>query len=111
MPACITVIYPAAEDATFNLDYYMKTHMPLVLENWNRFGMSGYKVSKFVGTATGASSPYTIQALLHFDSLESFRKAAQGPPAQAIMGDIPNFSNKEPVIMVGDVVGTVGSEA
>ena len=126
MPACITVIYPNASDATFNMDYYLKTHMPLVEEKWTSYGMKGYKISKFVGTGTGDASPYSVQALLHFDSIDSFKSAAQGPNAQAVLGDIPNFSNKvssssfqvlftniqqEPVIMIGDVVGSSGSQA
>lgn len=27
-PACFNVIYPVKPDSTFNMDYYLKTHMP-----------------------------------------------------------------------------------
>lgn len=106
MPARITVLYPSATDASFNMDYYMKTHMPLVMDSWGSYGLKSWEVSKIVGTATGEDAPYTVQALLHFESLEKFQEAASGPKAPIVLGDIPNFSNKEPVILIGDVVGT-----
>ena len=34
MPVAITVLYPKAPDATFNLDYYLSTHMPLVQDKF-----------------------------------------------------------------------------
>ena len=111
MSATISVLYPAASDATFNMDYYTKTHMPLVMDTWGSEGMTGYKVVKMAGTATGDAAPYTVLALLHFQSLQQFQTAAQGPNAQKVMGDIPNFSNKEPVILIGEVTSSHGSQA
>lgn len=38
----VTVLYPAASDAQFDMDYYMKTHMPLVMENWKGYGLESW---------------------------------------------------------------------
>ena len=67
------------------------------------------EISKFVGTGSGDPPPYTVSATLYFESIESFQKAAQGPKGPSVMGDIPNFSNKEPIILVAEDVGTHGS--
>lgn len=32
-----------------------------------------------------------------------FQKAASGPEAKTVLGDIPNFSDKDPVIVTGSV--------
>ncbi len=39
---------------------------------------------------------------LYFDSVEVFQSSF-GPHAEAIMGDIPNYTNIEPIIQVSQV--------
>ena len=104
MAAAITVLYPNVDDATFDLDYYLAKHMPLVMRLFGPHGMTGWRVSRLVGTPTGARSPYSIAATLEFPTPEAF-KAALAAEAKAVLGDVPNFSNKEPVIMIGEIVG------
>lgn len=52
MPIEVTVLYPNVSDATFNLDYYLKTHMPLVVKEFGPHGLKGWKVAKSVPTPT-----------------------------------------------------------
>lgn len=99
MPATVTVVYP--QGAKFDMDYYLKTHMPLVQKRWSSYGLQSWKVLKF-----GDDTPYCVQATLEFDSMDSFQKAASGEEAKEVLGDIPNFSDKEPAIMPGEIVGT-----
>lgn len=47
MPIAITILYPSVSDATFNLDYYLKTHMPLVSKEFGPHGLKGWKVSRY----------------------------------------------------------------
>ena len=53
MPTTITVLYENVDDATFDLAYYMATHMPLVDAKFKPFGIKGWRVLKAVGTPTG----------------------------------------------------------
>lgn len=39
------VIYEKGTD--FKMDYYLKTHMPLVQEKWAEFGLKSWKVRHF----------------------------------------------------------------
>ena len=39
----ISVMYPAKEGARFDMDYYRKTHMPLVMDNLKSFGLDNTK--------------------------------------------------------------------
>ncbi len=100
--AIATVLYPA--DADFKLEYYLKSHMPMVMTKFKSHGMTGWKVTKLNGTASGGASPYSIQCELKFKKADGI-PAALKEHGQEVMADIPNFSNKEPVIVLGDVVG------
>jgi uncharacterized protein (TIGR02118 family) len=97
----ITVLYPNTSDATFNMDYYLKTHMPMVAEEFGPYNFEGYSVLKLVGTPDpDQAAPHSVQATLHFKSLEDFQKAVTDRAAK-VLGDVPNFSNKDPVLMIG----------
>ncbi len=105
MATTITVLYENVEDATFDLDYYMATHMPLVDEKFRSFGMKGWRVLKAVGTPHGGKPLYSIIANLEFDTADQFR-AAVAAEGGVVFGDVPNFSNKDPVVVIGDLVGS-----
>jgi uncharacterized protein (TIGR02118 family) len=100
--ATVTVLYPAQEGATFNLDYYLKTHMPLAQKHWTKYGLKSYKVTKF----STPDSVYSHGVYMEFEDYEGFQKAVQSPETKEVMGDVENFSNVKPVIVAGEVVGT-----
>ena len=98
----ITVLYPNHSDATFNMDYYLKSHMPMVQEQFGPYGFEGYSVLKFVGTPDpNTQSPYSVQATLNFKSIKDFQEAL-GATGEKVLGDVPNFSNKWPTLMIGE---------
>lgn len=99
----VTVLYPSGDDAKFDLDYYLNTHMPLVSEHWAQYGLKGWEVIQFVKGADGAAPLYQIQATLAFDTKEDFGKAMSSAEAKTVLGDIPNFTNTQPVLIAGDV--------
>lgn len=105
MATTITVLYENVEDATFDLDYYMAKHMPLVDAKFKPFGMKGWRVLKAVGTPSGDKPAYNIIANLEFDSADQF-KSAVAAESGPVFGDIPNFSNKSPVVVISDLVGS-----
>ena len=104
MPSTITVMYENTEDATFDLDYYVGKHMPLVEEKFKPFGLKGWRVLKEAGTVGDGKPRYSVICNLEFDAAEQFHAAvaAEGGP---VFGDVPNFSNKAPVVVIGDRVG------
>ncbi|KAK5171808.1 uncharacterized protein LTR77_003444 [Saxophila tyrrhenica] len=97
--ATTTVVYP--KGCSFNMDYYLSTHMPLVADTWGSYGLKSWKVIKM-----GEDSPYSVQATLEWGSMEDFQKAASSETAAKVMGDVPNFTDGSPTLMSGDVVGT-----
>ncbi|TKA35706.1 hypothetical protein B0A49_07092 [Cryomyces minteri] len=106
MPAATaTVLYPQTSDSDFKLDYYLSSHMPMVMKHFGPHGMTGYNVTKLTGTPSGDKSEYSVQCILQFEQADQIPKALAAEGA-TVMGDIPNFSNKQPVIFLGEVVGT-----
>ena len=41
MPASITVLYPNVDDATFDMNYYTSSHMPMVQSEFKDYGFKG----------------------------------------------------------------------
>jgi len=41
MPCSVTALYPNTPDATFNLEYYTSTHLPMVAEQFGPYGFKG----------------------------------------------------------------------
>ena len=79
----------------------MSTHMPLVQKNWEQYGLKSWKVLKF-----GDDAPYCVQATLEWGSMDNFKTAASSESAGEVMGDIKNFSDKDPILLAGELVGT-----
>ncbi|TKA82979.1 hypothetical protein B0A55_01558 [Friedmanniomyces simplex] len=93
-----TVLYP--KGTKFNMDYYLSSHMPLVGKHFSSKGLKGWKVLDF-----GKDADFCVQATLEWDSHESFEKAAATQEME-VMEDVPNFSDKQPVMLPGAIKGT-----
>jgi uncharacterized protein (TIGR02118 family) len=92
----VSVLYPNSEGATFDMPYYLDSHMPMVRE---KLGSTLLKEEIWKGLGAPGDKPATYQVLLHmfFDSPESFNTAF-GAHAGTFMADIPNYTNIQPVI-------------
>ena len=103
-----TVLYPAEGDATFDMDYYCKTHMPLVSEKWKQYGLKGWRVVEFQSGPDGTKPHFSVQATLLWENEDALKKAMSSSEASAVFGDVPNFSNKGPTLISGSVMKTEG---
>jgi len=99
----VSVMYPKTESSHFDMDYYLKTHMPMVSE---KVGDACKQVSVDQGMAGGAPGEApAFEAMAHmlFESVEAFQ-ASFGPHAKTLMGDIPNFTNVQPSVQISQVI-------
>ncbi|KZM26338.1 uncharacterized protein EKO05_0002200 [Ascochyta rabiei] len=96
--AQVIILYPRKDGSKFDLDYYHSTHMPLVKGKWSDLGLKSFSVVQL-----GPDNQYSIAGILNFESQESVGKAMADPSAKEIMGDIPNFSSEQPVVVGGSV--------
>ncbi len=99
----VTVMYPESEGATFNMDYYLNSHLKMVEEKLGGMGLKGARVLKGIAGGTpGSAAPYRVMAVVDFESAEAFQ-AAVGAHGDEIFGDIPNFTNITPVVQISDI--------
>ncbi len=99
----VTILYPNGEDKTFDMDYYSTQHMPMAA---NLFGdaMKAMAIDKGIaGRTPDEPIPYLAIGYFYFDTLEDYLSAF-GPNAEKIVGDIPNYTNIEPVVQISEVI-------
>lgn len=98
----VTIMYPNGEGKTFDMDYYSKKHMPMVA-NLLSESIKLLKIDKGIAAGTpDEEMPYLAIGYLYFDTLEDYQKTF-GPNAEKIIGDIPNYTNVQPVVQISEV--------
>ena len=98
----VSVFYPNTAGCKFDMDYYLTRHMPMVQQ---KLGGACKRVAVEQGITGGEPempAPYVAMGHLYFDSTDAFQ-AAFAPHAQAILADIPNYTNSQPTIQISEV--------
>src|SRR5215813_13455144 len=99
----VSIMYPFAEGKTFNMEYYVTKHMPMVA------GFLGSNLVKYTiekGVASGIPNqplPYMAIGTFYVKSLSDYQ-AAIAPNRDAIRADFANYTNIAPVILISEVV-------
>lgn len=92
----VSVMYPKGDGLTFDLDYYKAKHMEIV----HRV-MPGLVKTEIDQAIDG---PYLCVGHLYFESMEAVGAGMGGPDAGQALADIPNFTNAQPVIQIGQLL-------
>ena len=98
----VSVLYPSGEGKKFDMTYYLDHHMPLVRRLLGP-ALQGISVEHGIsGEKPGSAAPYIAAGHLLFQSLETYQTSF-APHAQEIIADIPQYTNSEPLIQIGEV--------
>ena len=98
----VSVLYPKSPDTKFDMNYYLTKHIPMVKEKLGTACKNVAVEEGIAGGAPGALATYLAMAHLTFESIDAFQKAF-GPHADAIMGDVPNYTNAPPTVQISEV--------
>ena len=98
----VTVFYPNEEGKKFDMEYYLNKHIPMLQQNLGAALKGGAVEQGLGGITPGSRATYIAMGHLSFDSVEAFQ-AAFGPHAKSIMGDIPNYTDIQPMIQISEV--------
>ncbi|HYC08811.1 MAG TPA: EthD family reductase [Steroidobacteraceae bacterium] len=98
----VTVLYPNAPGARFDMNYYVSRHLPMVRDRCAPECRGIAAESGLAGGEPGSQAPYIAVGHLTFDSVGAFQKAFT-PHAAEILGDIPNYTNTKPVIQIAEI--------
>jgi len=96
----VSVMYPNREGATFDMDYYCNSHMPMAQR---LLGATGFSIDQGIGGAMpGSAAPYLAIGYLLFESLGDFQKTIVVHGGE-LMADIVNYTTSSPVIQISEV--------
>lgn len=101
----ISILYPNNKGSSFDLRYYVETHMPMSIELLSAHpGFKGVSVEHGLGGGIpGTDAAYVAMCHFLFDSAEDFM-AAFTPHAAVLQGDMPNYTDVDPLIQVSEVL-------
>jgi uncharacterized protein (TIGR02118 family) len=95
------VHYPNGEGKKFDLDYYVRTHMPMA---GRLLKPLRYEVDKGIaGGAPGSAAPFVASCHFYFNTLADFQKSMSAH-GQELIADVPNYTNIQPEIQMSEIV-------
>jgi len=98
----VSVIYANTEGKKFDMAYYCNKHIPMVKQ---KLGAACKRVEVdqgLAGAQPGSRPGFAAMGHLSFDSVDAFQSAF-GPHAEAIMADVRNYTDIEPIIQISEV--------
>jgi uncharacterized protein (TIGR02118 family) len=98
----VSVFYPNGEGKSFDMDYYLNKHIPMVKSHAGEALKSISVEQGLAGGTPGSAPEYLAMGHLLFDSVDDFQSSFV-PHMPVFMGDIPNFTNIIPVAQISDV--------
>jgi uncharacterized protein (TIGR02118 family) len=98
----VSVMYPNGQGHTFDMAYYLNKHIPMVRQKLGSALRNVTVEEGMAGATPGAPPAYLALGNLYFDAVETFQ-AAFAPHAPAIMGDVSNYTNTQPVVQISAV--------
>jgi len=90
-----SALYPNAEGATFDLEYYRSHHIPLALEIW---GLDSAEID------LGLEGPYIAASHFRFESLAALEAALASPGMAQLEADGEHFTNVAAVVQISEIV-------
>ena len=101
MSKSLQVMYPITETTNFDYDYYFGKHMGVVGENMGE-NIQSTLVTKAIAGGPDVPAGFYAIATLVFEDQSTMDLALS--KADTALGDIPNFTNTEPVMLIGEVM-------
>ncbi len=102
MSATLQVLYPVSDGTTFDHAYYNSTHMDLVGQHMGEH-ISQTLVTRGLAGGADVPPPFHAIATIVFHNADAMAQAMKvsGP----IMADVPNFTNVQPTVLIGEATG------
>ena len=98
----VSVLYPSKPGDRFDVDYYIGVHMPMAKRLLGD-AVKAISIEIGIGGETpGSPAPYAAIVGFTCESVEAFARAFW-PVEGQLKGDVPNYTNIEPVIQVSEI--------
>lgn len=98
----VAILYPNGDGKTFDIDYYEKTHMPLVAGLLGK-NLKFYEIDKGIaGRTANDEVPFVAIGYFYCYDVAEYNKAiAQN--RDTILNDIKNYTNIQPIVQISQI--------
>ena len=98
----VAILYPNGEDKTFDMEYYEKTHMPMVA-GFLGSNLKFYEIDKGIaGRTPNDKVPFVAIGYFYITDVAEYNKAiAQN--RDAVINDFKNYTNIQPVVQISEI--------
>jgi len=98
----VSILYPSGEGKTFDMNYYEKTHMPMMAGFLGK-NLKFYEIDKGVGgRAPNDTAPFVAVGYFYCYDMAEYNKTI-GKNIDAIRKDISNYTNIQPVVQISEI--------
>jgi len=104
---CMTIVYQNGSDVRFNFDYYVNTHMPLIMRLYGK-SIRSFELRRGQPGADGAAPPYVATITIWIADPAAFDAAAAEHQA-GLRADVPKFTNAVLIAQRDKIVGSASS--
>jgi uncharacterized protein (TIGR02118 family) len=100
----LSLLYPQTAESHFSMEYYINSHIPMVISKLKHMGLKRIHIEEGVGDEIpGMPAPFAAIGYLTFNSVDELQQGFDKHGSE-IMGDIPNFTNVKPLIQVSRIM-------
>ena len=99
----VSISYDNDAEASFDHDYYLDKHIPLLKKLMQPLGLKSVEVDRCVDGPVGKGSPAKAIVHMSFDDLDSALSALQ-QTAKELTADVPNYTKLTPKVQISDIV-------
>ena len=98
----VSVMYPGGPGKTFDMDYYEKSHMPMMAGFLGK-NLKFYEIVKGISGRTPTDEPpYVAACSFYCNNIAEYNQAV-GKNIDTILKDIKKYTNIQPVIFISEV--------
>lgn len=98
----VAILYPNGEGKTFDMAYYEREHMPMVAGFLGK-NLKFYEIDKGIaGRTPNDKVPYLAVGYFYVKDIAEYNKAI-GQNRDAIISDIKNYTDIQPIIQISEV--------
>jgi uncharacterized protein (TIGR02118 family) len=88
----------------FDEDYYISKHLPLTGSVMGPHGVKSVEMMRVTAALDGSKPPYQVIFSAYFESAAGLQTAMQSARIGEVLGDIQNFYDGAPDVLIGEVV-------
>ncbi|MBV9962538.1 MAG: EthD family reductase [Parafilimonas sp.] len=98
----VTILYANGEGKTFDMDYYVNKHMPMVAGFLGK-NLKYYEIDRGIsGRTANDKIPFVAVGYFYITDVAEYNKA-MAQNRDAVVNDIKNYTNIQPVIQISEI--------